>query len=273
MGSHTMWSALGATRVGSGPRTIVLANGLGTSQDTWRHVVSALETRAQLVRFDYPGLVPTTEPTLDVVRHSSLYGYADDVIALLREAELADTLFVGHSVSGMIGLIAAAAAPECIARVVTIAASCSYLNHDDDGYFGGFTPASMNDILDVAARDFRSWAAGFAPLAVGPEGTAEGIAEFTNYLRRMRPDIGLRTLRTIMLGDYRTVPSRVMQPVTVLQPEHDIVVPMSAAEYLAAHLPHGTLITLRSRGHVPMLTSPDVVIAQLQHALDTWPPV
>jgi sigma-B regulation protein RsbQ len=268
MSSRTMWDTLGATRVGTGNRTIVLANGLGTSQDTWRYVVSAFASRAQIVRFDPVGMSPDTTDAFDVTRHDSLYGYADDVMAMLDDVGLRRVLYIGHSVGGMIGLIAAAAAPDVIDRLVTIGASCSYLDRDD--YEGGFSEEAMEGILAAAQSDFRSWAAGFAPLAVGPEGTAEGVEEFTNYLRRMRPDVGLRTLRTIMLGDYRAVPARVQQTVTVLQPTQDIVVPWTAAEYLASQLPNGELVAMQARGHVPQLTAAAELIDQLRRVIDPW---
>lgn len=247
---------------------MVLANGLGTSQDTWRFVVAALGSRVQVVRFDYAGMSPHTEDAFEPVTYATLHGFADDVRGLLGEAGLRDVLFVGHSVSGMIGAIAAAVAPDLIARLVMINAAPRYL--DGEAYQGGFTDDMLAGTLAAAKSDFRAWAAGFAPLAIGPEATDEGIAEFSGYLRRMRPDVGLMTLRTILEGDYRSVLPRVTQPVTLLQSREDVVVPWSVSEYLQAHLPNAELFALNSRGHLPQLTAAGEVISALELVLDAW---
>lgn len=267
---RAMRTKLGATRVGQGERTIVLANGLGTSQDTWRFVLDSLASRAVVVRFDHAGMSPATEAAFDPHRHNSLHAFADDVLALLDEQDLRDVLMIGHSVSGTVGAIAAAAAPERIARLVTIGASARYLNDTETGYIGGIGEDAVNEILTAAASNFQAWASGYAPMAVGVEGAAGGVEEFTNYLLRMRPDIALQTLRSIFYGDYRDVFRRVSQPVTVVQSAHDMVVPQSAAEFMRDALPRGELVVMQARGHVPQRTAPQETAVVLGRVIDQW---
>lgn len=256
---------LNASIVGDGPVTLVLGNGLGTQQATWRHVVQALEGEARIVRFDYEGTPATDVASYRFDAYHTLHGHADDVVGLLRALDVRDAVFVGHSVSAMIGVLAATAVPERLTRLVLLAGSPRYL--DDDGYVGGFTREAIDGVLAAAATDFQAWVAGFAPVVLGADGTPEGIEEFASYLRRMRPDIGLQTLRAIFLSDLRHLLPATRQPAHVLQPREDVAVPEAVGRYLASRLPHATLALLPSRGHLPHLTTPDVVVPELRRIL------
>ena len=149
----------------------------------------------------------------------------------------------------MVGLLAAAAAPDRVGRLVLLAASPRYL--DDDGYAG----------------DYHAWAGGFSALAVGRADRPDAVAEFADSLRRMRPDVAHRTLTTILTGDYRAVLPRVEQPVTVVQPRADVAVPTAVGRYLASRLPSATYRELDTVGHVPHLTDPAAVLAVLRDVL------
>lgn len=259
---------LSATVTGTGTRTLVFANGLGTSQATWRHVVAAFSPRVRCVRFDYLGTPASSLEAYTPEPYETLYGYADDLVGLLEELDVRDAMLVGHSVSGMVGLIAAVSAPERIARLAVISASPRYLN--DGSYVGGFELSDIQGILASAEQDFHAWVSGFAPMVLGADAGAADILEFASYLRRMRPDIAFQTLRTIFLGDYRDVLPRVQQPVLLMQPQDDLAVPAAVGMYLHAHLKHAELVMLAARGHVPQLTAPVEVIATLERALAAW---
>jgi sigma-B regulation protein RsbQ len=251
--------------VGDGPVTLVLGNGLGTQQATWRHVVRALQGEARIIRFDYQGTPVTDVASYRFDAYHTLHGHADDLVALLGALDVRDTVFVGHSVSAMLGVLAAAAVPERIGRLVLLAGSPRYVNAE--GYVGGFTREAVDGVLAAAEDDFEAWVAGFAPAVLGAEGTAEGIEEFAAYLRQMRPDIALQTLRAIFLSDVRHLLGATRQPAHVLQPRDDMAVPEVVGRYLAAHLPQATLTTLRAPGHLPHLTAPEVVIPEIRRAL------
>ncbi len=259
---------MNATVSGRGDRVVVLANGLGTTQESWRGVLEALTPRVRVVRFDYIGMPHAPPAGYTAEPYDTLYGYADDVMSLLDELDVRDALFVGHSVSGMIGLIAATSMPERIARLALIAASPRYL--DDVGYHGGFTAKAVQQMIESAAADYQGWAAGFAPLALGADARPDAIHEFTNGLLQLRADVALQSLRTIFFGDYRDVPRRVHQPVTLLQLQDDVAVPMAVSLYLHQQLPHASLMLLAARGHVPQLTAPAEVRLALRGILDEW---
>lgn len=258
-------SVLNASVTGEGAHTIVLANGLGTTQHTWRHVVDAFAPHCRIVRFDHAGTTSTDLADFDGRRYATLHGYADDAVELLDALDVGPVTWVGHSVSGTIGLLAAVAAPERIGQLVLISASPRYL--DDADYPGGFAPADIDALLTAIGRDYHAWISGFSPLAIGRADCPEAIHEFSASLRRMRPDVAHQILTTIFTGDYRAVLPRVEQPVTVVQPRDDVAVPVAVGRYLAARLPHASYRELDVVGHVPHLTDPDAVIAVLRNVL------
>ena len=260
-----MANILNASVVGRGEAVLVLANGLGTNQQTWRHIVAAFAEEYRILRFDYVGTPDATLATFDTRRYRTLHGHADDVIALLDELGIADATWVGHSVSGTIGLLAAVAAPELISRLVLISASPRYL--DDVGYVGGFSRDQIDELIAAAIGDFHTWVGGFSPAVLGSAGSPEHVKEFSSYLLRMRPDIAYQTLETIFSSDHRDILPRVTQPVSIVQSQNDVAVPMAVGRYLADQLPHAILHEMRAEGHLPHLTAPEEVIAIVRAAL------
>ncbi len=252
---------------GTGDAVLVLANGVGTHQHTWRHIVAALEHECRLVRFDYVGTPDADLAEYRPERYDTLDGHVDDVVALLDDLDAADVIWVGHSVSGMIGLLAAAAAPERIGRLVTVSASPRYLDDEPAGYVGGFTPEALDDVFAATTADYHAWAGGFGPLAVGRANAPDAGEEFAAYLRRMRPDIARQTLRAVFTSDFRAVLPHIAQPVTVVQPSADVAVPTAVGRYLAATLPSATYYELRAEGHLPHLTAPAEIIPVLRGVL------
>lgn len=263
-----MQRRLGATITGHGERTIVFANGLGTSQATWRHITSALMSRARMVRFDNVCSPAAPPGGYRAECYASLYPYVDDALALIDELALDDVLFVGHSISGIIGLLAAVAAPERIRRVATICSTPRFLA--DANYPVGLATDVIDGILHAAQDDYPAWATAFASQAIGPDASEAERLEFCTLLAAMRPDIAMRTLRTVFLSDFRDILGRVSQPVMVMHSQSDAAVPLEAGEYLVQHLPNATLVPLQARGHVPHLTAPRQVVQALEQVLDQW---
>lgn len=263
-----MQHRLGATITGRGHRVIVLANGLGTSQHTWRHLVKALEPFARVVRFDNVCSPAAPPGGYRAEVYGSLYAYADDLLALLDELDVRDALVVGHSISGMIAMLAAVAAPERISRLAMICSTPRYL--EDVDFRAGFPRERIDATLAAAQDDIRGWADEFSRLAVGPDATEEHRAEFATLLSGMRPDIALRTLQAVFFGDHRAMLARVTQPVWVLHSHDDVMIPATAGEYLVQQLPDARLVPLNTRGHVPHLTAPHEVIRPLQQVVESW---
>jgi len=215
--------------------------------------------------FDYVGTPDSDLTAYRPERYDTIYGHADDALAMLDELDLRDVTFVGHSVGGMIGALVALSAPDRITRLVTIGASPRYL--DDRNYVGGVSRQMVDSVLSNATVDYHTWVSGFSPMVVGQEHAQHFVDEFSESLRRMRPDIANQTLKAVFLSDFRDILPRVKQPVAVIQPRADFVVPVVVGEYLTAHFPTATLYLLQTQGHLPHLTSPGKIADVLREVL------
>ena len=102
---------------GNGPQTMMFAHGFGCDQNMWRLVAPAFEGDFKVVLFDHVGAGRSDLAAYDSDKYSDLAGYADDVVEILRELGLTDVVFVGHSVSAMIGVLASLKAPELFERL------------------------------------------------------------------------------------------------------------------------------------------------------------
>src|ERR1700733_7483344 len=130
---------------GAGDRAMVFAHGFGCDQNMWRFVAPEFEKDHTTVVFNHVGAGGSDLKAYDKSKYSTLSGYADDVVEIGRELGLKDAVFVGHSVSSMIGVLAAAKAPSMFGKLVLVGPSARYI--DDDGYSGGFSARQIEELL------------------------------------------------------------------------------------------------------------------------------
>jgi sigma-B regulation protein RsbQ len=249
---------------GAGREVVVLSHGFGTDQSAWAGIRPWLESHFRVFSYDLAGAGPSGEASYDFRRHDTLFGFADDLIDVLADFDIERCIYIGHSVSGMIGAAAAVAQPEAFAKIVMIGASPRYLN--EVGYYGGFDQPALDGLYDHMATNFQAWGAGFAPAVVGvPDDAA--INEFCRTLFLVRPDIALATSRTIFQSDMRQIAERLERPTHLLQTARDLAVPPEVAKWLHAHIDGSTLDVMDAEGHLPHMTAPDEVIRLLKHRL------
>ncbi len=245
----------------------MLGHGFGSDQTSWAPVRPALDKHFRVLSYNLAGCGDDGARSYDPLVHSSLFGYADDLLALLREQQLRRVSYVGHSVSGMIGMIAATARPELFDQLVLLQPSPCYLNDPAASYFGGFEQADLDGLYDAMATNYQSWAAGFVPLVVGVD-EPHALAHFSATLFKIRPDIAPHILRMIFQSDHRSVVSRVSTPTRFIHSRRDMAVPVEVAHWLNAQVPGSVSEILELDGHVPHLTQPEVVSqAVLRHLL------
>lgn len=187
-------------------------------------------------------------------------------MALLDEQQLHAVNFVGHSVSGMIGMIAATARPHLFERLVLLQPSPRYLNDAATGYEGGFEQRDLNGLYTAMATNYQSWAAGFVPMVMGVD-DEHVLARFSETLFKIRPDIARHILRMIFQSDHRNVVHRVTVPTRLVHSRKDVAVPVAVAQWLHAQLPGSVSEILELEGHLPHLTQPDAVAAALRRHL------
>ncbi len=247
---------------GTGDQTLVMAHGFGSDQTAWRYQTKALCSQYRIVLFDYIGYGKSDISTYSPLRYNSVESYRDDVLEIYDALDLTGTIFIGHSMSAMIGMLAASAQPERFTKLVFVGASPRYLN--DDGYVGGFNQSDLNSLYETMAVNYLDWSSGFAPLAIANPHRPELAQEFVRTLSSMRPDIAQSIARVIFESDFRSQLSSIQQPVLLLQAQRDIVVPAAVGDYLAARIPRNKLIFLNAEGHLPHLSAPDEVLSAIQ---------
>lgn len=259
--THGFAAARHVTVSGDGPAWVVLANGFGTDQSMWDRVVPWLERRYRVVRFDW--LVDPLH--YDSARYASLDGFAEDLLAVLIAIGAPPCLYVGHSMSGMVGMLAARHMPERFRAMVMLAPSPCYMNKP--GYVGGFEPDQIDQLLTQLGGDYLSWVNAFSPLAVAAPAGRPEVAEFTRSLLAMRPDVAFAMALTVFKMDLRDRVDGFDLPTTIVQTRDDIAVPMAVAEYLHARWPRSRLEVIDAAGHFPHLTAPAQLIAVLERCL------
>jgi sigma-B regulation protein RsbQ len=244
-------------------RPMVFAHGFGCDQHMWRHVWPAFAADHRIVLFDHVGAGGSDLAAFDAGRYAALDGYAQDVLELCSEMDLQDVVFVGHSVSAMIGALAAAAQPERFGRLIMIGPSPRYVD-DADGYVGGFSRVDIDELLESMDSNYLGWSAAMAPAIMGADnGDALG-EELRESFCRTDPEIARHFARTTFLSDNRTDLARVTTPTLILQCAHDAIAPEAVGAYVHAQLAGSRLVHLKATGHCPNLSAPHETIAAVR---------
>ncbi|URD92083.1 hydrolase, alpha beta fold family protein [Musa troglodytarum] len=245
---------------GKGEQAVVLSHGYGGSQSTWDHVVPHLSQMYRLLLFDW-----NFEGAVDASKYSSFTAFADALIALIDRLKLKGTVFLGHSMSGMIGCIASVKRPDLFSHLVLIAASPRYLNSDD--YYGGFERAEIDDVLSNIEFNFDAWAENFIVLVIGADDPIS-VDKLGRSFKSMRSEIALALAKTIFLGDMRHTLDKVEVPCTVIQVSNDFVAPVSVGRYMQNRIKgKATLEMIDSDGHFPHLTVPHKLLEILDRVM------
>jgi sigma-B regulation protein RsbQ len=248
---------------GQGSRPMMFAHGFGCDQNMWRFVAPAFEDSHRVVLFDHVGCGHSDLAAFNEQRHGSLEGWARDVVDILEAADLRDVVFVGHSVSSMIGLLACNAAPGRIGRLVMLAPSPRYLN-DPPAYEGGFERSDVDALLDMIESNMLGWANFLAPMAMGDGHPAELVDELKASFCAIDPYITRRFATATFLGDNRADLQHLKVLTLVVEMSHDAIAPPSVGRYLRRQLPQARFETIAGNGHCPHMTHPEQTIALLR---------
>jgi sigma-B regulation protein RsbQ len=244
---------------------MVLAHGFGCDQEMWRYVWPAFAEEYRIVLFDHVGHGGSDRTSFDPLRYAGLEGYATDVLDIIAELDLHDVVFVGHSVSAMIGALAAADAPDRFSRLVLIGPSPRYIDEGD--YVGGFAAGDIQELLDSLDSNYLGWSSTMAPVIMGRDDRPELGEELTNAFCATDPEIAKHFARVTFLSDNRADLARVSTPALVLQCSDDVIAPQGVGEYVARELPGARFVQLQAVGHCPNLSAPDETIAAMAEFL------
>ncbi len=241
---------------------MVFVHGFGCDQNMWRYVAPEFEDEYRVILYDHVGAGKSDVSAYDAEKYSSLSGYAADLLEICRELELHDVILVAHSVSAMIGVLAALEDPDRFQRLVLIGPSPRYL--DDEGYVGGFGREDIDGLLASLDSNYLGWSGAMAPVIMGNPDRPELGEELTNSFCRADPAIARQFARVTFLSDNRADLGKVDLPVLVLQCREDVIAPMEVGQYVEQALPQAQLVVLDATGHCPNLSAPAETTAAIK---------
>ncbi len=250
------------TVLGDGETTMLFAHGYGCDQNMWRLITPAFVDTHRIVLFDHVGSGRSDITAYDRAKYSSLQGYADDILEICDALSITHGVFVGHSVSAMIGILAAIKEPERFDRLVLIGPSPRYI--DDGDYVGGFTEDDIREMLEFQDSNYLGWSSALAPVIMANEDRPELSAELTNSFCRTNPEIAKQFAAVTFLSDNRADLPKLQARALVLQCQRDAIAPIAVGEYVDEHLRDSQLVILDATGHCPHLSAPEETIAAMR---------
>lgn len=251
----------------TGQEPLMLAHGFGCDQKMWRHLVPAFEDQREIILFDYVGSGGSDSSAWKPDRYSTLEGYAQDVLEILEAVDPEPVIFVGHSVSSVIGILAANRAPHRFRDLILIGPSPRYIN--DPPYVGGFEREDIEGLLETMDRNFIGWAQFLAPVVMKNPERTELTEELTRSFCSTDPAIVRRFAETTFLSDNRSDLEHVTVPSLIMQCSEDSIAPPEVGEYMREHLPGSDFVQMRATGHCPHMSHPEETIDIIRDRLDS----
>ncbi|MFI7544992.1 alpha/beta fold hydrolase [Actinoplanes sp. NPDC049599] len=244
---------------------MMFAHGYGCDQNMWRTVAPAFLDTHRVVLFDHVGAGRSDLGAYDEQRYSTLDGYAEDILEIIHELDLRDVVFVGHSVSAMMGLLAAIREPDRFAKLVLVGPSPRYINDGD--YVGGFDSSDIEAMLESLDSNYLGWSSTMAPVIMGNPDRPELGTELTNSFCATDPEIAKKFAHVCFMSDNRDDLGKVRTPALILQCTDDVIAPAVVGDYVHANLPGSTLVVMNATGHCPNLSAPAETIAAIRSFL------
>ncbi|HNH82534.1 MAG TPA: alpha/beta hydrolase [Acidobacteriota bacterium] len=253
---------------GRGQQSLFLAHGFGCDQNMWRYVVPAFQDEYRIVLFDYVGAGQSDLTAYDPTRYSSLDGYAQDVLDICLALELKDVVFVGHSVSSMVGALASIRSPQFFSHLIMVGPSPCYLNHPPD-YFGGFEREDILGLLDMMERNYMGWASYLAPVIMQNSDRPELAQTLEESFCSTDPMTARQFAEVTFFSDNRADLPRVKTPSLVLQCQDDLIAPLQVGEYVHRQLVNSRFRVMDATGHCPHVSHPQETIQSIRTYLNS----
>lgn len=250
---------------GKGKKPILFAHGYGCDQNMWRYITPAFEGDYKIVLFDYVGFGKADTSGYTLARYASLQSYAVDILEICEELELEEVIFVGHSVSAMIGALASILDPDRFSKLVLIGPSPRYTNDED--YMGGFTQEDIEGLLESLDSDYLNWSNTMAPVIMGNFGKPELGKELAHRFCHSNEKVAKDFARITFLSDNRADLVNLKAETLILQCTEDFIAPLFVGEYMHQQLPNSKLVIMKATGHCPILSAPEETIAAIKDFL------
>lgn len=246
------------TILGQGDQPLIFAHGFGCDQNMWRFITPAFMDKYKIILFDYVGSGNSDINAYSSEKYQSLQGYVQDLLDIIETLSLQNSIFVGHSISAMIGLLASIQHPDYFKKLIMIGPSPCYLN--DDGYLGGFERSDIAELLDMMEMNFTGWASYMAPIAMSNPEQPALTQELKQTFIAADPIIAKEFAEVTFLSDHRSELPKVSVPSLIIQCSEDSIVPISVGDYLHQHLKNSTLQLMEAKGHYPHISHPNETI-------------
>ena len=244
---------------------MMFSHGFGCDQNMWRFIYPAFQADYKIVMFDHVGAGNSDLSAYSYKKYDNLEGYAQDIVEIGKELNIKNMVFVGHSVSAVMGLIAAGIEPELFKSLILVSPSPSYINQD--GYIGGFNKSEIEELLESLDNNHLGWSMAMAPIIMGNPDQKELGEELANSFCKTDPDIAKHFARTTFLTDKRDILEHTKIPSLILQCSNDVIAPVEVGHYMHGLMPDSKLVILNATGHCPNLSAPEETIAAISSYL------
>jgi sigma-B regulation protein RsbQ len=247
------------TVFGQGTQSMLFAHGFGCDQNMWRFVTSYFEKDYQIILFDYVGSGKSDISAYSAERYSNLNGYAQDILDICAALALTNVIFVGHSVSSIVGILSSIQTPHLFEKLILVCPSPCYINDPPD-YVGGFERKDIEDLLDIMEKNYIGWASFLAPMIMKNEDQPELTRELEASFCSTDPMIASIFAKATFYSDNRSDLPKVKVPSLILQCAEDAIAPSEVGYYLHQHLPQSTLQLMNATGHCPHMSHSEETI-------------
>lgn len=247
---------------GKGTQVMLFAHGFGCDQNMWRFITPAFLEDYKVILFDHVGAGNSDISAYNTENYSQLEGYAADIINICEEMELSDIIFVGHSVSSIIGMIASIEKPHLFKSLIMVSPSPSYINDGD--YYGGFTQYQITELMESLDNNHLGWSMTMAPIIMANPEREELAEELTDSFCRSNPDIAKEFARTTFLSDKRALLPEVNIPTLILQCSEDVIAPEEVGIFMHEKIKDSKIVMMKATGHCPNLSAPDETIEAMK---------
>ena len=251
---------------GQGKQPIMFAHGFGCDQNMWRFITPAFEKEYRIILFDYVGSGKSDIKAYNADKYANLYGYAQDVLDICEVLDLQSVIFVGHSVSSMIGLLAAIKKPSIFKNIILVGPSPRYIN-DAPSYTGGFERKDIEDLLETMDKNYIGWANFLAPAIMKNPEHPELTAELTESFCSTDPKIARQFAEVTFFSDNRDDLSKLQVPVLIMQCSEDLIAPTEVGEYVHHKIPGSVFKMMKAKGHCPHMSAPEETVRIIKEYL------
>lgn len=254
--------------IGNGDQMIICAHGFGCEQSMWQYISPSFIENYRLVLFDYVGAGHSDLEAYDFEKYSTLDGYKQDILDLVDELHIKNSIFFGHSISSMVGMLAAIERPEAFEKLIMIGPSPCYLNKED-GFKGGFEESEIQELLEMMEINFTGWASYMAPTAMGAEASKYLVDEMEDTFVSTNPRIAREFAEVTFYSDYRHRLNELKTPTLIIQCAEDSIVPVHIGHYLQDHIVGSHLEILPSKGHAPHISHPNETVSLIKSYIES----